>query len=385
MNDNTSRARDDLPVPTGKYAREIDVDSDSTHARVVRLVGTDRKVLELGPGPGHMTAVLSDRGCTVVGIELDAEAAVTAGQFSERVIVGDLDELDLASELADARFDVIVAADVLEHLKDPLKALERLRSFLAPGGFFVISLPNVAHGSVRLALLAGHFPYQNVGLLDRTHLRFFTRESIDEMLDQAELGVAEIFRQPLDVEASEVPFDASAVPPGVLDALQSDPEARTYQFVIKAIPIEIKGLREMQRRMRELADETALMRARNLELETDNTRLRAENAHTAELRAALIETHDQVLRRDEVIHRFQEEMRSVRAELQQNAGLASQLAAEREQTLRLRVRLNRIAASPPMRAYEMIGQLPGVRGLKARRTAGYQREVLGAKASSPDG
>ena len=98
---------------------------------MVQLVGTDRRVLELGPATGHMTRVLRDRGCTVVGIEVDPEMANQAAEFAERVIVGNLDKLDLDEELGSDRFDVIVAADVLEHLTDPLSALRRLRRFLA--------------------------------------------------------------------------------------------------------------------------------------------------------------------------------------------------------------------------------------------------------------
>ncbi len=352
-----------------RYEREIDLEGDSTHARVVRLVGSNRRVLELGPATGHMTSVLRDHGCTVVGIEVDPEMANVAARYSERTIIGDLDELDLDEELGSDRFDVIVAADVLEHLKDPLRALKRLRAFLAPTGFFVISLPNVAHGSVRLALLEGHFPYQDVGLLDRTHLRFFTRESIDELLDEAELGAAEIFRQPLNLEASEVPFDAGAVPAGLLEVLSRDPEARTYQFVIKAIPIEAEGMREMQRRMRELAHGSALVRDRIAELETENAQLRKLSEYTGELRAALIEAHDQVLRRDEEVQRLRPEVDRLRTELN----------VERDNVLRLRVRLERIFSSPPMRAYQMIARLPGLQTLKTGRAAAYEKALRGAK------
>ena len=97
--------------------------------------------------------MLRDRGCAIVGIELEPGAAAAAAVHCERMVVGDLDALDLDAELGEDRFDVIVAADVLEHLKDPAGTLGRLRPFLAPGGYFVISLPNVAHADVRLALL----------------------------------------------------------------------------------------------------------------------------------------------------------------------------------------------------------------------------------------
>jgi 2-polyprenyl-3-methyl-5-hydroxy-6-metoxy-1,4-benzoquinol methylase len=350
--------------PDDRYQREINLESESTHARVVRLVGTGRRVLELGPSSGHMSRVLRKQDCSVVGIEVDPDMAAAAAQYCERVIVGDLDALDLDAELGGDRFDVIVAADVLEHLKDPLRALRRLRAFLAPDGFFVISLPNVAHGSVRLALLAGRFPYQRVGLLDETHLRFFTRESIDELLDESELGAAEIYRQQLDLDASEVPFDAGSVPAEVLQALNRDPDARTYQFVIKAIPFAAHGLREFQRRMRELAHENARLR---------------EAVHSdreGQLRSALIDLHDQLLRRDEDIHRLQEELHELRR------AYDAEGAAQQDQILRLRVRLDRLLNSPPARAYGMLRDLPGVRALAARRTTRYETALRSAQGGA---
>jgi 2-polyprenyl-3-methyl-5-hydroxy-6-metoxy-1,4-benzoquinol methylase len=350
---------------TTRYEQQIDLDSDSTHARVVQLVGSGRRVLELGPATGHMSRVLRDRDCSVVGIEVDPEMATEAGKVCERVIVGDLDSLDLDAELGSDRFDVIVAADVLEHLKDPLSALQRLRGFLAEGGFFVISLPNIAHGSVRLALLEGRFPYQGVGLLDETHLRFFTRENIDKLLDEAELAVAEVYRQELNIDASEVPFDRGAVPGDMLWTLEQDPEARTYQFIIKAIPLEASGLREIQLRIRELAHENA-----RLQLATRQWLGRRE----AQLRTALVDVHDQLLRRDEDLHDLQEELDRTRRTSD----------ALEEQVRRLRVRLDRILHSPPMRVYDKLRELPGVKGVVARRTAEYHAAVKSAGESGSD-
>lgn len=361
--DDESAPEDDGRLATAdhRYEQAIDLASDSTHARVVRLVGTGRRVLELGPATGHMSRVLTERGCSVVGIEVDGEMAKEAAEHCERIIVGDLDELDLDAELGDDRFDVIVAADVLEHLRDPLSALRRLRAFLVPDGFFVISLPNIAHGSVRLALLEGHFSYRNVGLLDTTHLRFFTRESIGELLDEAELAAAEIHRQELNIDASEIPFDRDAVPADVWDVLKRDPEARTYQFVIKAIALSAPGLREIQRQMREMAHENARLRQALTEAEAAAARATRE----AELRTALINAHDQLLRRDDEIRRLQDE-----------------LEREREQALRVRVRLERILNSRPARAYAKLGQMPAIRSLKGARQAGYDAALRSAQAAT---
>src|SRR5262245_21140901 len=151
-------------------SREVNSEASSTDASILRLVGAHKRVLELGCGSGHMTQALREQDCTVIGIEIHPEAAERAAANCERVIVGDLDYLDFQRELGTDRFDVIVAADVLEHLKDPLSILRSVKQFLLPRGRLVISVPNVAHISIRLALLAGKFPYSETGLLDQTHL-----------------------------------------------------------------------------------------------------------------------------------------------------------------------------------------------------------------------
>jgi 2-polyprenyl-3-methyl-5-hydroxy-6-metoxy-1,4-benzoquinol methylase len=300
----------------GRYDFEIDLGSDSTHAKVVRLVGNDKRVLELGPATGYMSRVLTQRGCAVVGIELDPDMAREAARHLDRVIVGDLETLDLEAELGESRFDVIVAADVLEHLRDPLAVLRRLRGFLAPDGFFVLSVPNVAHGSVRLALLTGRFPYQQRGLLDQTHLRFFTRETVGELLDEAELGIAELHDQQLNFDASEVAFDPAAVPAGVIESLAADPDARTYQFVIKAIPFAGEGMRELQRRMRELASEVARLQEENEQLRPLQEAFAAISSREGQLRASLIDAHEQLLQRDEQLNQLREELEPLHRRLE---------------------------------------------------------------------
>jgi 2-polyprenyl-3-methyl-5-hydroxy-6-metoxy-1,4-benzoquinol methylase len=316
-----------------RYHQDIDLDSDGTHARVIRLIGGGRRVLELGPSSGHMSRVLRDRGCKIVGIERDPEAAAAAARHCERMIVGDLDTLDIEAELGSDRFDVVVAADVLEHLRDPVTALRRLRGFLAPDGCFVMSLPNAAHADVRLALLQGHFRYQDLGLLDRTHLRFFTRESIGQLLDDAELCITEIYLQKLEIGASEVAFDPTRVPAEVMEALERDPDARTYQFVIRAVPLD-PGSSGVQRRMRELA---------------------AENAR---LRDFVQRSEARITDLSEQAQRDQERARA-------------QIASQEERLRRLQLRLDRILTSPPARAYGKIRRVPGIRWFVARRTAAY--------------
>jgi O-antigen biosynthesis protein len=374
------------------YEFTVDLSSDNTHANVIRMVGNSRRVLELGPATGYMTEMLRANGCSVVGIEIDPDMALSAERFCERVIVGDLDELDLETELAGEHFDVIVAADVLEHLKDPLGVLWRLRPLLSPEGFFVVSLPNVAHAGVRLALLQGRFEYRELGLLDNTHLRFFTHDSVMKLFDQAELAVVELHRQKAPLVIDDTRVDIDAVPKEVIRALEADPEAQTYQFLIRALPMEVPGLRALQHRLQELADANdhaqrelaqALPRLRELE-----AALTGIVGRDTQLTASLIEAHDQVLRRDEEIQRLQEalgELQSVRdraSELDAHSErLSAQLVLRDEQIMRLRLRLERILGSPPVRIWSRIGRLPLMRSIVARRTSGYEDALRQAERS----
>jgi len=209
---------------------------NSTHNLVVGLVERGSRVLEFGCATGYMSRVLRDRlGATVVGVELEATAAEEAGLQCERVVVGDVEELDLEAELGGERFDAILFADVLEHLRDPGAVLRRVRPFVAEGGAIVASIPNVAHASVRLALLAGSFRYREQGLLDESHLRFFTREGVQDLFEGSGYLIGEWRRRRLEVEETEIPVPAS-LPEDARAWVTGDPEATTYQFVVRAVP-----------------------------------------------------------------------------------------------------------------------------------------------------
>lgn len=216
------------------YATEIDLDnSNDSHTLVIRMVGENKKVLELGCAEGSTTRVLRQRGCLVTGVEMDPTAAETAAEFADRVIVDNLDTMNFDAALGQERFDVIVAADVLEHLSDPVRCLRACVAFLSAGGEVVLSIPNVAHADVRLALLDGHFDYSEWGLLDSTHLKFFTRDSLFDFLDDCGLAELEIRRVTRPIGGTEI---APALDrfPSLVEKLALDLESQTYQFVLRA-------------------------------------------------------------------------------------------------------------------------------------------------------
>jgi 2-polyprenyl-3-methyl-5-hydroxy-6-metoxy-1,4-benzoquinol methylase len=162
---------------------------------LLRLWGdrSGRDVLDAGCGFATTSQYIQRRANRVVGIESSGEAVVKARQRIQQVIQADLTDVDeVRGALGARRFDAIIFADVLEHLPWPLGVLRAYLELLKPDGTVIISLPNVALWSVRLAHLFGAFNYQETGVLDQTHLRFFTRRSARQLLDAA--GLDEVRR-----------------------------------------------------------------------------------------------------------------------------------------------------------------------------------------------
>ena len=208
--------------------------TNSSQTLELELVGRDKSVLDVGCATGYLARALVERGCVVTGVEYDLEAAALARPSLAELVVADLNDVDLAEQLAGKTFDSIVFGDVLEHLADPDRVLQSATKLLAAGGSVVISVPNVTHGSLRLALLQGRWDYRDSGLLDRTHVRFFTRESTLAMVRSAGLVVTHLRAIVLDPLACEVEIDADQLPWAVVDWVRRQPDANVYQFVVRA-------------------------------------------------------------------------------------------------------------------------------------------------------
>lgn len=220
------------------------VDAGSSHAFLIALVGKNRRVLEFGCGAGSMSRHLALAGCTVTGVELDSLAAADAREWCDDVIVADLDMQPLADVLPSKTFDVAIFGDVLEHLRDPWRVLDETRAYLASNGYVAISMPNVAHGALRLALLKGEFEYQELGLLDDTHLRFFTLKTVQELCLRSGFRVDRIERTkaPLFNGSDVVPHvRREEFDPALVAKIESDPDHDTLQFIVKAFPMDENG------------------------------------------------------------------------------------------------------------------------------------------------
>ena len=207
---------------------------NTSQALELELVGRNRRVLDVGCATGFLGEALAAQGCTVTGVERDAQAAAEARTHLDEVVEADFNVMALADLFPGRDFDVIVFGDVLEHLMDPDAVLRSAVKLLATGGAVVISIPNVTHGSLRLAVLQGRWDYRDTGLLDRTHLRFFTRESVVRMVADAGLHVTSLRGTVVDPLGCEVEIDDESLPGSIVDWVRRQPDALTYQFVLRA-------------------------------------------------------------------------------------------------------------------------------------------------------
>jgi 2-polyprenyl-3-methyl-5-hydroxy-6-metoxy-1,4-benzoquinol methylase len=221
-------------VPELKYWS--DVDASPTHRAQLSLIPDGCRVLEVGSAGGHVTKALRGRGCHVTAVERDPGLAKAARGYADAMIEADVETPAFFEAVRDVTFDVILLGDVLEHLVRPADLLRRLKDHLRPSGWIVTSIPNIAHASVRLALLLGEFRYREWGLLDETHVRFFTADSVAELFDTTGYEVRDVVRVRQGFFETEIKIDPAAVPVAVLRQLTRDVDADTYQWVLRAIP-----------------------------------------------------------------------------------------------------------------------------------------------------
>src|SRR6266566_3349650 len=221
-----------------RYDRPPELEGEDSLSEIARLIAPGATVLDLGAATGKLGAYLRDRkGCVCDGVELEPKAAAHARPHYRTLLELNLESAVLADHFPAATYDAIVCADVLEHLRDPARVLDQLPSLLAPGGRALLSIPNVGYAGVVAGLLHGQFAYRPTGLLDDTHLRFFTRSSLLELLGRHGFRAVSVTPLHLPIQLSEFrDSGAGALSPGVLRALLSHPDALTYQFIVEAAP-----------------------------------------------------------------------------------------------------------------------------------------------------
>lgn len=244
--------------------------------KLIALVGENKKVLEIGCAMGFQTRALHEiQRCQVTGIEIDPDAANYARPYCEELLVGDIETMHVDQLLHDRQFDVITFADVLEHLKDPVAVLYKMKPLLREGAYVLASIPNIAHCSVVYEMARGRFEYRSLGILDDTHIRFFTLQNVYQTFEKAGYLVVALDRNRLP--ASETEFKTNPETDEDRQFLkyikQRNPDAETYQFVVKAIPINgtntyQSGLIAAQEKIQLLVQDAEINESRIRELES---------------------------------------------------------------------------------------------------------------------
>ncbi len=200
--------------------------------QIGKIVNDCSTILDIGAGNGLLALVLKQLHPKIIidGIEPNAYAASIARQYYRNFYTGYAQEfLDFIKR---DNYDFIVLADVLEHMPDPLSFLTALREIIGEKTQIIISLPNVAFASVRIALLCGSFAYVDSGLLEHTHLRFFTDHTIQEMIKRAGLFITKMFYLQRNYFATEINIKQLPISQSVFRLLQKDKLAHVYQFLL---------------------------------------------------------------------------------------------------------------------------------------------------------
>ncbi len=190
------------------------------------LIENGSRVLEIGCATGFMGEYLiKNKNCTVIGVELGQDEAAIAKKKLTKVLIGNIESDIIKREInALGKFDVVFASALLEHLKDPWDALKTWKKFLKKGGYIVISTSNIAHWSMRLKILKGEFAYQEYGILDNTHLRFFTYKTFQDLMKECGFSIEYLGIDPVGGGYPKISKIGSKIFPNLF----------AYQMVIKA-------------------------------------------------------------------------------------------------------------------------------------------------------
>ncbi len=219
------------------YERTIDLSERTSLSVIASQIPPNARILDLGCGSGAIGQYLMRQGpVTIDGLTISEDEAELARAVYRRVDVANLDNCDLIALFGQGQYDVIVCADVLEHVRGSERVLAQCAHLLAPGGKALLSIPNASYSGLIAELMAGEFRYRKEGLLDETHVRFFTRQTLLRFLQSGGWAIDnfEVIERVLNESEFQVAFDA--MPPDVAAYLLALPDALTYQFIVSTHP-----------------------------------------------------------------------------------------------------------------------------------------------------
>ena len=166
------------------------------NAELLNLIPINaKKIIEIGCSSGALAREYKkiNANCEYIGIEIMTDYGDLAQRYCDRVIIGDVESFPATFFSDNSDVDCWIFADVLEHLKDPWEILRKISSVLGGDGSVVACIPNIQHWSIQSLISTGDFRYQDIGILDRTHIRWFTRKTIIEMFEQTGFSIKDMW------------------------------------------------------------------------------------------------------------------------------------------------------------------------------------------------
>lgn len=218
------------------YQRTFNPTSGDSLALVAKHIPPQSRVLDIGCGAGDLGQYLrEEKQCYVVGLEYSKESITVAKDKLDKVAHIDLNQ-QMPHEILDEQFDVVVMADILEHIYTPKAVLQSTEKLLTATGKCLISIPNAGYVGALISLYDDQWQYREEGILDRTHIRFYTKKSVMTLLDDSGFSGAICDRVIKDLTASEFTQRIDCQPDAVRDWLLAKPEGSAYQFIVEARP-----------------------------------------------------------------------------------------------------------------------------------------------------
>lgn len=218
-----------------KYDFGYDIQKGSTAEWAYGLIKEKSEVLEIGPAIGTLAKHLKEeKQCQVDIVEIDSDAGKNAEKFARHACIGeiegDVERPEWFEAYKEMRYDYIVLLDVIEHIRYPERLLEKLKELLKKEGYLLISTPNIAHNSIIINLLNNYFEYTDVGILDNTHLKFYTYYSFCQLLHDAGFTITRKDYIQKRVGENEIPCNYNEVSNEVEAYLRERKLADVYQF-----------------------------------------------------------------------------------------------------------------------------------------------------------
>lgn len=222
-----------------KYDFRLDMDNPNSLSIILKQIMPESTILEFGPAMGRMTKYMKEvLHCQVYIIEMDEEGYQSAMQYAEGGYLGNAETGLWVSAFENLKFDYIIFADVIEHLKNPEEVITNARNLLKYEGKIIISVPNVANNAIIIDLINNKFNYKDIGLLDNTHIKFFTYYTFLDVLARCNLiaiGENATYAQPYETEFLN---NYNLISDQLADALKNKEFGNVYQFIFTCIKKE---------------------------------------------------------------------------------------------------------------------------------------------------